>query len=121
MIDQKQLEYVECFNYFGSVTNDARCTRGIKSRIAMAKTVCTRKLELNLRKQLVKCYGRSMALYVAESWTFRKVNQKYVVSFEMWCWRRMDKISWTDRVRNEKYYVEYSGEEYPTYNKKKEG
>jgi len=22
-------------------------------------------------------------------------------SFEMWCWRRMDKISWTDHVRNE--------------------
>jgi hypothetical protein len=22
-------------------------------------------------------------------------------SFEMWCWRRMEKISWTDRVRNE--------------------
>jgi hypothetical protein len=21
--------------------------------------------------------------------------------FEMWCWRRMDKISWTDHVRNE--------------------
>jgi len=22
-------------------------------------------------------------------------------SFEMWCWRRMEKVSWTDRVRNE--------------------
>jgi hypothetical protein len=22
-------------------------------------------------------------------------------SFDMWCWRRMEKISWTDRVRNE--------------------
>ena len=22
-------------------------------------------------------------------------------SFEMWCWRRMEKISWTDHVRNE--------------------
>jgi hypothetical protein len=22
-------------------------------------------------------------------------------SFEMWCWRRMEKISWTDRIRNE--------------------
>jgi hypothetical protein len=24
-----------------------------------------------------------------------------IKSFEMWCWRRMEKISWTDRVRNE--------------------
>src|SRR5215471_18449569 len=31
----------------------------------------------------------------------RAVDQKQLVSFEMWCWRRMEKISWTDRVRNE--------------------
>jgi hypothetical protein len=37
-IDQKQLENMEYFNYLGSmITNDARCTREIKSRIAMAK------------------------------------------------------------------------------------
>jgi len=28
-------------------------------------------------------------------------QQKYLESFEMWCWRRMEKISWTDHVRNE--------------------
>jgi hypothetical protein len=33
--------------------------------------------------------------------TLRKVDQKYQKSFEMWCWQRMGKISWTDRVRNE--------------------
>jgi hypothetical protein len=26
---------------------------------------------------------------------------KYLENYEMWCWRRMEKISWTDRVRNE--------------------
>jgi hypothetical protein len=40
-------------------------------------------------------------LYGAETWTFRKVDQKYLESFVMWCWKRMEKISWTDRVRNE--------------------
>jgi hypothetical protein len=34
-------------------------------------------------------------------WTLRKVDQKYLENFEMWCWRRMEKISCTDRVRNE--------------------
>jgi hypothetical protein len=29
------------------------------------------------------------------------MDQKYLERFEMWCWRRMEKISWTDRVRNE--------------------
>jgi hypothetical protein len=31
----------------------------------------------------------------------RAVDQKHQESFEMWCWRRMEKISWTDHVRNE--------------------
>jgi len=29
------------------------------------------------------------------------VNQKHLERFEMWCWRRMVKISWTDHVRND--------------------
>jgi len=37
----------------------------------------------------------------AETWTLRAVDQKHLKSFEMWCWRRLEKISWTDHVRNE--------------------
>jgi hypothetical protein len=54
-----------------------------------------------LRKKLVKCYIWSIALYGAETWTLRAVDQKCLESFKMWCWRRMEKISWTDYVRNE--------------------
>jgi hypothetical protein len=75
------------------IANDARCTLEIKSRIAMAKAafnkknaLFTSKLDLNLRKKLVKCYIWSIALYGAESWTLRKVDQKYLESFEIWCW-----------------------------------
>jgi hypothetical protein len=56
------------------VTNYARCTREIKSRIAMAKavfnkkkTLFTSKLDLILRKKLVKCYIWIVALYGAET------------------------------------------------------
>ena len=42
-----------------------------------------------------------IALYGAETWTLRAIDQKHLKSFEMWCWRRMEKISWTDHVRNE--------------------
>jgi hypothetical protein len=37
----------------------------------------------------------------AETWTLRELDRKYLELFEMWCWRRMEKISWNDRVRNE--------------------
>jgi hypothetical protein len=36
----------------------------------------------------------------AETWTLRKVDQKYLESFEMWCWRRVENIIWIDRVKN---------------------
>ena len=37
----------------------------------------------------------------AETWVLRKVDQKCLESFEMQCWRRLEKISWNDRVKNE--------------------
>jgi hypothetical protein len=49
----------------------------------------------------VKCYIWSITLYGAETGTLRAVDQKHLESFEMWCWRRMEKISWTDHVRYE--------------------
>jgi hypothetical protein len=42
-----------------------------------------------------------MALYGAKTWTLRTADQKHLESFEMWCCRRMEKIIWTDHVRNE--------------------
>ena len=62
MIDQKRLENVECFKYLGSLlTNDGRCTREIKSRIAIAKaafskkkTLFTSKLDLNFGEETNK-------------------------------------------------------------------
>jgi hypothetical protein len=90
------------------LTNDGRYTCEIKSRIAMAKAAFNKKrglftstFDLNLRKKLVKCYIWGTALYGVENWTHRAADQKHLDSFEMWCWRRMQKISWTDHVRNE--------------------
>jgi len=48
MIDQKQLENVECFKYLGSMlTNDGKCTCEIKSMIAMAKAAFNKKKNLS--------------------------------------------------------------------------
>jgi hypothetical protein len=55
------------------------------------KTLFTSKLDLELRKKLVKCYMWNIALYGAETWTLRKLDQNYMGSFEIWCWRRMEK------------------------------
>ena len=122
MIEQKQLQNVESFKYLGSIlTNYRRCTCEIKCRITMAKaafnkkrTLFTSTLDLGLRKKLVKSYVWSIALYGAESWTLRAVEQKHLESFEM-CWRRMEKISWTDHVRHEDILLRVQEQSYMKY------
>jgi hypothetical protein len=47
---------------------------------------------------------------VLKTWTLRKVDQKYLGSSEMWCWNRIEKISWTDRVRNKEVIKEVKEE-----------
>jgi len=64
MVGKKQQENVEYFNYEVSmIAYDARRTRKIKSRTVMKKAASdekknlfTRKLDINLRKELVECY-----------------------------------------------------------------
>jgi hypothetical protein len=52
-------------------------------------------------------------VYGAETQIFRKVDQKYVESFEILCWRRMEKIIWTDHVRNvKKCYIKPRGKKH---------
>jgi hypothetical protein len=75
------------FELFGQYDyNGARCTREIKSRIAMAKaafskaTVVTSKRDLNLWRKLVQCSIWSIVLSGAETWTLRKADQKYLKS-----------------------------------------
>ena len=69
----------------------------------------TRKLNIELRKKLVRCYIWNIALYGSDTWTLRKLERMYLESFEMWCWRRMEKIKWPERVTNEQVF-ERAGE-----------
>ena len=72
-----------------------------KAAFNKKRALFTNTLDLKLRKKLVKCYIWSIALYGAETWTLWAVDQKHLESFEMWCRKRMEKISWTDHVRIE--------------------
>jgi len=109
MKDQAQLENVEYFSYLGSmIKKSARCTESLTSSTVIANTafnrkqnLCTTRFDLNWRKEIVKCHTWSIALCGPEIWTLWKSDKKYLGSFKMWFWRRMVKIRWTDRVRNE--------------------
>ena len=74
----------------------------------MAKAAFIRKGELlrgnitkDLKKRMVKALVWSVALYGSETWTLRKEDIQRIQAFEMWIWRKMEKISWTAHVSNE--------------------
>jgi hypothetical protein len=113
MIGQKHLDNVEYFKYLGIIlTNDRRCTCEIKCRIVMANAAFNKKrapftntLYSELRKMQSNCYIWSIALYGAENWTLGAVDKKHLKKYEMWCWRRLEKISWADHVRNKEIFL----------------
>jgi len=54
---------------------------------------------VKLKKKQAKCtLGEQLC------GTFRKVDRKYLGRFEIWCWRRMENISWTDLMRNDEVF-----------------
>ena len=58
-------------------------------------------IELSLRKRTLKCYIWSTLLYGAETWTLSQSLKNKIEAFEMWCYRRMLKISYTEHVSND--------------------
>ena len=88
------------------ITNDAGYTCEIISKTASSKaalnkkkTLFVSKLGLDLKKKLVNCYIRSLALIGAGTWTLPKIDQNYLKSFDMRCWGGLQKISPTARVK----------------------
>ena len=104
------LEQVQRYKYLGSVvTKDGRSVEEIKTRIAIAKNafnkvkhiVTNRSISISLRRRFIKSYVWSTMLYGCEAWTINKDMEKRIEAAEMWFFRRMLKISWTDRVSND--------------------
>ena len=108
-IQQELVKQVEKFKYLGStVTADARCTTEIKARIGIAKTAFRKmnnlltnsRISMETRKRAVKTYVWSTLLYGCETWTVSREMEKRLEAMEMWCWRRMLRVSWTERRTN---------------------
>ena len=54
-------------------------------------------ISIKLRLRLVKCYILPVLTYNCETWTFNKNTEKRIEAFEMWLYRRLGKISWTEK------------------------
>lgn len=106
-----ELKQSKSFQYLGSkITDNAKNIVDIKQRIAQAKAAfmkkytlfCSNNINIQLRKQLIKTLVWSIALYGSETWVIGGAEKKKIEAFEMWCWRKMCKIKWTERMSNER-------------------
>ena len=59
---------------------------------------------------LVKVMVFSVVMYVCDSWSIKKAECRRIDAFELWCWRRLLRISWTARRSNQSIPKEISHE-----------
>ena len=50
---------------------------------------------------MVKTLVWPVAMYGCETWTLRKGENNKLSAFEMWAWRKWEKVSWVDKKTNE--------------------
>lgn len=108
-IGGKTIEKVKTYKYLGCYLNEKwDFSQEIKARIEQARAafykmkglLCQRSLTLKTRLRILKCYVVPVLMYGHEGWTLTKAMEKRLTAFEMWLYRRMLRIPWTDRIRN---------------------
>ena len=55
-------------------------------------------------------YGFPSRMYGCESWTIKKAERWRTDAFELWCWRRLFRVSWTARKSNQSILKEINPE-----------
>ena len=61
----------------------------------------SRDITLSTKVCLVKAMVFPIVMYGCESWTIKKAECRRIDAFELWCWRRFLRVSWTARRSNQ--------------------
>lgn len=103
------VENVQTYRYLGTwIEKSGDQTKEIRTRIEIARSTfikmkklfTSRDINIELRMRMLRCYVFSTLMYGVETWTLKKNHIDKIQAFEMWCYRRMWRISWTDRISN---------------------
>ena len=70
----------------------------------------SRDITLPIKVRLVKAIVFPVVMYGCESWTIKKAECRRIDAFELWCWRRVLRVSWTARRSNQFILKEISPE-----------
>ena len=61
----------------------------------------SRDIALPTKFSLVKAMVFPVVMYGCESWTVKKAERRRIDAFELWCWRRLLRVPWTERRSNQ--------------------
>src|SRR5574341_1229065 len=65
-------------------------------------------ITLPTKVHIVKAMVFPVVMYGCESWTVKKAKHRRIDAFELWCWRRLVRVSWTARTSNQSILKEIS-------------
>ena len=100
------------------ITADGDCSHEIKRRLLLGRKVMTnldsilksRDITLPTKVHPVKAMVFQIIIYGCKSWTIKKAERQRIDAFELWCWRRCLRVSWTVRRSNQSIVKEISPE-----------
>ena len=109
-IDGETMETVTGFILGGSkITADGDCCHEIKKHLPLGRKAMTnidrilksRDIPLLTKVHLGKAMFFPVVMYGCESSTIKKADHRRIDAFELWCWRRLLRVSWTARRSNQ--------------------
>ena len=100
------------------ITADGDCSHEINRRLLLGRKAMTnlesilkgRDITLPTKVRLVKAIVFLVVMYGCEGWIIKKAEHRKIDAFEMWCWRRLLRVSWTARRSNQSILKEISPE-----------
>ena len=96
--------------YLGSkITAGGNCSHKIKRHLPLERKAMTslnsilksRDITLPTKVCVVRAVVFPVVMYGCESWTIKKAKCQRIDAFELWCWRRLLRVSWTARRPNQ--------------------
>ena len=106
------------FSGGSKITADGDCSHEIKRHLLLGRKVMTnpdsilksRDITLPTKVSVVKAMVFPVVMYGCESWTVKKAECQRIDAFELWCWRRLLRVSWTAWRSNQSILKEISPE-----------
>ena len=118
-IDGEMLEIVRYFIFLGSkITADGDYSHEIKRHLLLGwkdmtnldSILKSRDITLLTNVYIVKAMIFLVVMYGCESWTIRMAKCRRIDGFELRCWRRLLRVSWTIKRSNQSILKEISPE-----------